>query len=280
MHSGVSRANGWRPGLVALDVDGTLVDSEEQCSPAVREMVDATLTAGAHIVVSTGRSVPGTVPVLDLLGLSDDSGPGRRQAGSRWAICSNGAVIVTYPPTEVGQTVTFDGRSVVDLVLRHLPDALVAVEMVGKGYRVNREFPGGELGGEIRVEPLEEMLARPVTRVIIRQPDSSAEDFVRLAEQAGLHGVSYFVGYTGWLDLAPDGVSKASALSTVAEKLGVEREDILAIGDGRNDIEMLLWAGRGVAMGDAVVEVADAADDVTETLERDGVAVELRRWFG
>ena len=54
---------------------------------------------------------------------------------------------------------------------------------------------------------------------------------------------------------------------------------MLAIGDGRNDIEMLRWAGRGVAMGQAVEEVLAAADDVTETVYDDGAAVELRRWF-
>jgi hydroxymethylpyrimidine pyrophosphatase-like HAD family hydrolase len=81
------------------------------------------------------------------------------------------------------------------------------------------------------------------------------------------------------LDIAPEGVSKASALADIAGELGVRRQDVLAIGDGRNDIEMLSWAGRGVAMGQAPLEVQEAADDVTETVENDGVAVELARWF-
>jgi hydroxymethylpyrimidine pyrophosphatase-like HAD family hydrolase len=54
---------------------------------------------------------------------------------------------------------------------------------------------------------------------------------------------------------------------------------VLAIGDGRNDTEMLRWAGRGVAMGQAPLEVQEAADDVTETVHNDGVAFELARWF-
>jgi hydroxymethylpyrimidine pyrophosphatase-like HAD family hydrolase len=76
------------------------------------------------------------------------------------------------------------------------------------------------------------------------------------------------------------GVSKASGLARVAEELGVDRADVLAIGDGRNDIEMLRWAGRGVAMGQAVEEVKEAADGVTAPVQDDGVAVELERWFG
>ena len=75
------------------------------------------------------------------------------------------------------------------------------------------------------------------------------------------------------------GVSKASGLAIVADKLAVDQADVLAIGDGRNDIEMLEWAGRGVAMGQSIEEVRDAADDVTETVYDDGAAVELARWF-
>jgi hydroxymethylpyrimidine pyrophosphatase-like HAD family hydrolase len=115
---------------------------------------------------------------------------------------------------------------------------------------------------------------------VIRDPDASAEQFLELAGTLGLHGINYFVGHTAWLDLAPIGVSKASALEAVVDELGLQRGNALAIGDGHNDVEMLGWAGRGVAMGDAPLSVQEAADDVTETVGRDGVAVELARWFG
>ena len=77
--------------------------------------------------------------------------------------------------------------------------------------------------------------------------------------------------------LAPD---KALALVEVAQSLGVERENVLALGDGRNDIEMLAWAGRGVAIGDASPEVQAAADEVTGCFADGGTAAELDRWFG
>jgi HAD superfamily hydrolase (TIGR01484 family) len=123
------------------------------------------------------------------------------------------------------------------------------------------------------------MFAAEVSRVIIRDPSSTSEQFVALAERLGLKGTNYFIGWTAWLDLAPEGVSKASALADVAGRLGVAAEDVLAIGDGRNDTEMLRWAGRGVAMGQAPDEVKEAADHVTATVESDGAAIELHRWF-
>jgi hydroxymethylpyrimidine pyrophosphatase-like HAD family hydrolase len=115
--------------------------------------------------------------------------------------------------------------------------------------------------------------------VIIRDPTASADDFVAMAARLGLQGTDYVVGWTAWLDLAPVGVSKASGLDRVSRELGLSSADTLAIGDGRNDVEMLEWAARGVAMGQAVQEVHDAADVTTESVYDEGAAVELRRWF-
>jgi HAD superfamily hydrolase (TIGR01484 family) len=257
------------PRLVALDIDGTLVDWHERMSQRVIDAVQAALRAEAHVVLSTGRSVAGIGHIIERLGLR-----------SGHTVASNGAVTFSHPPIEVTSTVTFDPRPAVEAVLEHVPDALLAVEVIGSGYRVNRHFPDGEITGEIWIESVEQLVSQPVTRVIIRDPESSVEEFMELADSLGLHGTNYFVGYTAWLDLAPEGVSKASGLSQVADRLGVDVADVLAIGDGRNDLEMLAWAGRGVAMGQAPDEVKAVADDVTETLENDGVAVELEQWFG
>jgi len=278
----VTPDTGWRPKLVALDIDGTLFSAghgqatytiEERIAPALRDAVDRVVDAGVHVVLATGRSTFGITGVLDLLDLprSDD--------GKGLTVASNGAVTFSYRPVEVLTTVTFDASQIVRMLLEHVPDALVAVEEIGVGYRVNRHFPEGEITGEMKLESVEELVSEPVTRVIIRDPHASEQDFVELAEKVGLQGTNYFIGWTAWLDIAPEGVSKASGLADVAKELGVRREDVLAIGDGRNDIEMLTWAGRGVAMGQAPLEVQEAADDVTETVDNDGVAVELARWF-
>ena len=254
--------------LVALDVDGTLVDWDNNMTPTLREAVRGVAAQGVHVVLSTGRSVPGVIDAADKLGFDDGI-----------AVASNGAVTFSYHPVEVLTTVTFDARETVKLLLDHVPDAAVAVEEIGRGYRINKPFPDGEITGEMILQTVEELVAEPVTRVIIRSPDQSAEEFIELAERLGLHGTNYFVGYTAWLDLAPSGVTKASGLESVASRLGVARSRVLAIGDGRNDLEMLRWAGHGVAMGNAPVEVQDAADGVTETVEHDGVVMELARWF-
>ncbi|HEX6874246.1 MAG TPA: HAD family hydrolase [Nocardioidaceae bacterium] len=269
----------FQPKLVALDIDGTILVphpengfSADSVTPAVRASIDRAYDAGAHIVLASGRAPLSMSQVLRGLDMP-------REFGSHvLGVASNGAVTFAYPPLKVVSEVTFDAREAVEAVLKEVPDAAVAIEEHGVGYRVNRHFPRGELDGEMILTPIEEMIASEVSRVIIRDPDSTSEDFVTLARKLGLQGTNYFIGWTAWLDLAPEGVSKASGLAEVASLLGIAPEHVLAIGDGRNDIEMLQWAGRGVAMGQAPDEVKEAADAVTDSVQNDGLARELLRW--
>jgi hydroxymethylpyrimidine pyrophosphatase-like HAD family hydrolase len=220
-------------------------------------------------VLSTGRSVLATRPVADVLGLREG-----------WLVCSNGAVVASINPPVVTDTVTFDAGPVLRVLREQLPDALVAVEELGIGYRVTAPFPTGELSGEQVVHDFDALVREPVTRVVLRSPQDEPDHFLDVVGALGLHDVSYAVGYTAWLDIAPAGVTKASALETVCARLGVPPRDVLAIGDGRNDLEMLQWAGHGVAMGHAPAEVQDAADEVTGTFDEGGSAAVLERWFG
>ena len=229
--------------MVALDIDGTLVDHEGVLPDTVRRSVRRVVAAGVPVVLTTGRSWHATRPVFEQLGLP--SGP---------AVASNGAVTVSFPPFHLEQVLTFDPAEVIGKVLREHPTAALAAEVVGHGYRVTRQFPDGDLTGEIEEVSVDELAGCDVTRLVVRDPDASDIEFIRLAERIGLHGVSYSIGWSAWLDIAPHGVNKATAMAEVVAGLGYRASDVLAIGDGRNDIELLTWAGRGVALGDACSE--------------------------
>lgn len=257
----------WRPRAVALDIDGTLLDHDESISPVVAEAVRRTAEQ-VPVMLATGRSWYATRPVGALLGLPDGV-----------VVCSNGARTLRYPGGDILDERSFDATNVIETVRRHAPAALMAVEEHGIGHRVTGLFPDGDLVGEIRVVGPEELAPEPVTRLIIRDPESSEADFVALARRLGLHGVSYFVGWTAWLDIAPEGVDKSTGLKVALAEYGLEPADLLAIGDGRNDVEMLQFAGRGVAMGHAPPEVQAAADAVAKPVTEDGAAIELGKWF-
>lgn len=260
------------PHLICLDVDGTTITHDGTLRPAVKESVAEVVAAGHHVVIATGRSVVATLPILDMLDLS-----------TGWAVCSNGAVTVRLDPDAPdGYTVsdedvvTFDPAPVLTRLRGLLPDALVAVEELGVGFRLSAPYPEDELQGEQVVVPWEELLRHPTTRVTFRLPEVSSEELNDIVERAGLHGVSYAVGFTAWLDINPEGVSKGSALEIVRRRLHVEPSRTVAVGDQRNDLEMLRWAARGVAMGQAPDEVKEAADEVTLPVEADGLAQVLR----
>lgn len=268
--------------LVALDLDGTLLDWTGRIMPGVPEAVQALRDAGDHVVISTGRSVVSMLPIAHGLGL--DRGP---------AVTSNGAVRVelspgtadgvrddgvahgaplggAWPGYTIRDLVTFDPGPALRVVRDELPDALFAVEDVGRGFFVTEEFPPGEIDGETTFVDFEQLCALAATRVVIRSPEHTDADFHEMVERIGLHEVSYAVGWTAWLDLSPKGVSKATALEAVRRELGVQPHRTVALGDGRNDVEMLRWAARGVAMGHADEVTRAAADEVTGTSEEGG----------
>jgi hydroxymethylpyrimidine pyrophosphatase-like HAD family hydrolase len=215
--------------------------------------------------------VPGAVAVLRRLGL--------RQG---WAVCSNGSVTLRLDPAlpegyEIRDVVTFDPGPALRLLRTYLPDAMYFVEGrdVLRTRLVTAPFPDGELTGAVDVVPFEQLLHIPATRVVVRSVDHTSEEFAEVVADSGLHGVSYAVGWTAWLDLAPEGVSKASALEVVRARLRCPPERTVAVGDGLNDLEMFAWARRSVAMGQAVEAVRQAADEVTAAVDEDGLALVL-----
>lgn len=269
-----SPAHPARPGegplLVALDIDGTILSHDDVLSDGVVEAVAAVRAAGHHVMLSSGRSLIAVLPIAERLGLAEG-----------YMVCSNGAVTARFDdasPTGyvVDEMITFNPENALRLLRDQLPDALFAVEDVGVGFRMNDLFPHGELDGVHDVVDFEELWSGDVTRVVVRSPGSTSEAFSELARSLGLSDVTYAVGWTAWMDIAPLGVTKASALERVRGLLGVAPGATVAVGDGSNDIDMLRWAGRGVAMGHAEPEVKQAADEVTGSIDEAGAVAVLR----
>ena len=257
----------WR--LVGLDIDGTIANFGGEISPAVVEVVERVRMCRTHIVLATGRNIVATLPIAEELGI-------RRG----WAVCSNGAVTVRLNPGtpggyDIAAVRTFDPRVALELVRRELPDAYVAVEDLGVGFRVAKEFPMGELSGRQRIVDYDDLWSEPATRVVIRAPGVDVTHFDAVVQAMGLQDVTYAIGYTAWLDLTGPGVSKGSALEELRVHLDVESANTVAIGDGTNDIEMLRWAARSAAMGNAPANVQAVADEVLGFVEDDAVVALL-----
>jgi 5-amino-6-(5-phospho-D-ribitylamino)uracil phosphatase len=255
--------------LVALDIDGTVLTETGELFDVVKDEVARVVAEGNVVMLATGRSVAATLPVLERLEITPE-----------YVVCSNGAVTLARDVTaSVGYkrefVETFVPREVLTTIRQYLGDVNYAVEDPDGVFRYFGSFPDGVLGEITKPVTFEELLEMPATRVVVISPNHELEEFLNLVEQMGLHQVSYNVGWAAWLDIAPDGVNKATALERVRKLLDVAPSDVIAIGDGRNDIEMLQWAGasgRGVAMAQAPDEVLASATEVTASVTDGGVA--------
>lgn len=255
------------PALVACDIDGTLLNTGESPTPAVRAAVDQVRAAGHHIVLATGRSLVGALDAALELGLDDV-----------WLVASNGAVTahLVGGPYEVTDLHTIEPEPVVHMAVDAMPGIRVAAEVVGVGYRVNIPFPDGELNGDQHgVGALEELWAGPTPRLVIHGP--AAFGLVPALRAMSLTAIAT---RSDWVDVTPPALSKATALDKVRRQLRVGFHATAAIGDGENDLEMLRWATRSVAMGHAPQRVRDAADTVTGSIDDDGAANALLSLLG
>lgn len=259
--------------LIALDVDGTIIHEDETLTDAVREAVTRVQALGHEVTLATGRSWSGSKRIIDELALAPE-----------FVVSANGALLMERDAAEVSgyrlaHSETFDPGPVLERIRTHLPSGRFMVEDP-HGFRLYTDaMEDWELRADrSRQVPFGELSLEPATRVVVVSPDHELEEFLHIVEGMGLHQVTYAIGWTAWLDIAPAGVNKATGLERVREKLGIPRSRVLAVGDGRNDIDMFEWAGaegRAIAMGQAPDEVKAAATEVTASVHDDGLALVL-----
>lgn len=261
--------------LIALDVDGTIVGYDGSLSEPVRKVLTELTEAGHHLVVSTGRALPGALEVVHALELKEG-----------FVVCSNGSVVVKLDPSlplgwEMHHVVSFDPRDALVRMREALPNALFLVEDPDLHRWASAPFPHGELAESdtLDIVDFDELLDKRATRIVMREVNGTAEEFAAAVDRLGLHEVSYSVGWSNWLDIAPDGISKASGLQIVEDELGIDHSLSVGAGDGLNDIEMIEWVHHSIVMGQAKDVLKELGTVVTEPVDDDGLAIALVDYF-
>lgn len=261
-------SNQW---FVALDIDGTVIHEDGTLAAPVVEAIRRAADAGHIVTLATGRSWEMTHPILTSLGLTPE-----------YVVSANGAITMKRDETEdTGYrrelVETFDPGIVLDRIRAGLPTGRFMVED-STGFRLYTEGMQDWNLENARLVDFDELADTPVTRVVVVSPEHEPAEFLELIDSLGLHHVSYAIGWTAWLDIAPEGVNKGTALERVRRLLDVPRDRVLVVGDGRNDIEMFEWAGeqgRAIAMGQAPDELKAVATDVTTDVWSDGLVTPL-----
>lgn len=260
--------------LVALDVDGTLMTFDECISDEIREVIPALRAAGHEIVLATGRPLAAVLPVAAELGLADG-----------WVISSNGSVTARLAPGSspgfvLDNVVRFDPQPALAILRAHMPEAQIAIEEIGVGFWVTEGFPEHATHGRHSVLDVDQLEMLSAVRIVVAGAQAATRTFCEALEELDLVGTTFTIAATRWMDIAPVGLTKAYALERLRALCAIPSEQTLAIGDGGNDIDMLGWAGRGVAMGHAEADVIAAADEVTLSILDDGALPVLRGLLG
>lgn len=261
---------------IALDLDGTLTNHEKVVTPKTREALLQASAKGAVIILASGRPTYGIEPVAECLELNKQGG---------YILSYNGGNIVNAKTGE-------------KLFSQFLPD-----EVIPELYAYAKEHGHallGYAGNEIITEMPDDQYVKEESRINkmnIRKVDNLFESLEphptkllmtgdptlmlkaeeELVEKLG-DRMDIFRSAPFFLELVPKGIDKAKSLSRLLTKINLTPADMIAFGDGYNDLSMLKLAGMGVAMENAAPEVRAEADYVTLSNEEDGVAAALEHF--
>ena len=255
--------------LVASDLDGTLLRPDETVSERTRAAIAAAREAGITLVLVSGRPPRSLGPIAERIGVGG------------FAICANGAVtwdldagmMVDHSPLAADLS-----ARLVHALRQAIPGVVFAVELEGgsgreAGWSEGLRLPDPDV---LEADALE-LITGPVTKLLVRHP---ALPFAEVAERArDAVGDDAVVTWAGLqvVEISAAGVTKAFALERLCRRLGVARDQVVAVGDMPNDLAMLAWAGTSVAVANAQQSVLDVADQVTASNLDDGVAQLLER---
>jgi Cof subfamily protein (haloacid dehalogenase superfamily) len=268
-----------KPLLVASDVDGTLLTPAEDVSPRTAAVIARVLADGVPFVLVTGRP-PRWVPrVAELAGVTG------------YAVCANGAVLYDIGADRVIEKTELEPVALQEYaraLATAMPGVRLATERVGTSSMdgADEQFlaePGYTHpwpNPDSAAAALGQVLGKAAIKLLARHPDMTSGQMAVAAE--AVLGDEVAVTYSssnGLIEIAAAGVTKATGLADVAQRLGVAAADVVAFGDMPNDVSMLSWSGHGVAMANAHPEAIAAADEVTGPNGEDGVALVLERWF-
>lgn len=264
--------------MIVTDLDGTLLRPDKTVSDRTLAAIRAAQSAGILVIPATGRSVVDMPVVLP-------------EPLHELAVCSNGAVVYDAAADRVllERPITAAVvQAAIEGLLALVPDASFAT-LVNAGYDL---LPGpgyielmapGDHGRDLDAlvaAPLADLFHIPAVKLIARHARMELHELYAACEQVAHVGVLPTTSGVPFIEMSAAGVSKATTLALLAEERGIDAADVVVFGDSANDIEMITWAGLGIAMGNALPAVLAAADQVAPQNTDDGVAVVIERLLG
>ncbi len=263
--------------LIALDMDGTLLNEKKELKQPQIDAIHQAIEAGVKIVLCTGRPLAGVKPFVEQLGFDTEE---------EFVIVNNGCSTHSTKDWSL-----IDWAELTPADISHLNQLADGKDLQISLFDVEDYFVLAEEANEqVKLDAtLVDMVPQPIgldeatsgqhrffEAMFVGKPEV-VERFEQ-THRAGLEQTYSTVRSLPYLlEILPQGTNKASALARLAEELGIEASQIMAIGDGNNDLEMIEFSGLGIAMGNANEQVKAIAQDITDTNENNGVAKAIEK---
>lgn len=263
--------------LIATDLDDTLLNAQSDLSPRTIEALNAAMAAGCGVTLCSGRMLEATQPLAERIGCNAP------------LLLYNGAMAYDLAA----------GRSIFADRIPY-PVALGIVELAEKlGFYI-QAYPGQgyycdevcdytrRYAASIRVEatpvhmPLSEWMREhpsDMQKLLLIDTPEGADRAQAALREAFPHGAGFLKSRASYVEIAPENVDKGRSLLRLAEYLGLKPDEVMAFGDGQNDVSMIQAAGTGVAMANACPQALEAADVIAPPNTEDGVAVVIEDYL-
>lgn len=264
--------------IIALDLDGTLTNSEKNITPRTFDALMKAQREGVRLVLASGRPTFGIAALANQLQLADYGGYVVSYNGGRIIDWCEKTVIFSQVVDQKLVPILYDFAEKAQLpIVTYLPEAILASKNEGEYLAEEARINGMPIVvAQNFVEEAMQIAGGSTKFLIPGEPELlvqlESEMKAALSEQMEVFRSAPF-----FLELPPKGIDKAQSLQRLLTHLGLERESLMAFGDGFNDLSMIQFAGQGVAMANAVEEVKSIADFVTTSNEEDGIAHALEQ---
>ena len=263
--------------LIALDLDGTLKNSKNKITPKTKEALIKAQQQGVKIVLASGRPTPGLRHEAAELELDQYEG---------YLLSFNGAHVSDYKTKETiyEQTLTIkEAKSAYDrakeyglacmtyeddvVVTEDNEDEYVIVEGIINDIEVKK------------IESFKDNLKNPIHKVLLTGKPEYVASIVEEFKQPYGDSLSIYRSAPFFIEVMAQGIDKAASLDRLAKSLGIKQEEVMAFGDGYNDLSMIEYAGMGISMANGVDGVKERANFITLSNDEDGIAYALDKFL-
>ena len=263
--------------MIVLDLDGTLTNSKKQITPNTRETLIRAQQQGIKVVLASGRPTYGIAPIAEQLELATFGG---------YILAYNGGEIIDWKTRTVLHAQVLD-TEVIPYMYECAKNNGFAIVTYRDNYVIT-ETPDDEYVQKeailnvmqtLKVDNFLEYIDFPVPKCLIVGEAERLHQLEKQMHEQLRETNEVYRSEPYFLELVPKGIDKAQSLAVLLDKVGILREEVVACGDGFNDLSMIRYAGLGVAMQNAQLVVREAADFITLSNDEDGVAHVVERFM-